>query len=62
MFREGTEMDPNTTLRLLRNALTIAQTGSGLERQNALEEIAEYAAALDLWLSRGGFLPDGWTR
>jgi len=55
-------MDPNTTLRLLRNALTIAQTGSGLERQNALEEIAEYAAALDLWLSRGGFLPDGWTR
>lgn len=56
-------MDPNETLRLLR--LTIAQMrvdeNPDIRKAHA-DEIAEYAEALDDWLSCGGFLPAAWAR
>lgn len=44
-------MDPNETLRLLREALL----------DEDAEMTAECAQTLDEWLSKGGFLPDAWT-
>lgn len=43
-------MDPNKALENLREAL----------KSGEHEESAEAAAALDEWLSKGGFLPDAW--
>jgi hypothetical protein len=43
-------MDPNETLRLMRDALA----------EGDLETVAEMAEALDGWISTGGFLPDAW--
>lgn len=54
-------MDPNEALRLLR--LTIKQMrvdeDPGVRAAHAAE-IAEYAEALDEWLSKGGFMPADW--
>lgn len=54
-------MDPNETLRLLR--LTIKQMGVDTDpdiRAAHADEIAEYFAALDRWITEGGFLPREW--
>lgn len=56
-------MDPNETLRLLR--LTIKQYHVDTDpfvRAAHGREIAEYFESLDEWISKGGFLPDAWTR
>lgn len=44
-------MDPNATLNALRELLA-GDDG----------EVAETFAALDEWLSNGGFLPDDWRK
>lgn len=58
-------MDVNATLARIR-VLTGWFLDSDHERSgdfisNALE-LAELNAALDEWLSRGGFVPDAWKR
>ena len=54
-------MDPDETLRLLR--LTIKQmrvdTDPAIRKAHA-DEVAEYAEALDGWITGGGFLPKDW--
>lgn len=68
-------MDPNETLRMVRNyverinrlrdAATESDLRTALESESTEEmafAIAEYAEALDEWLSRGGFLPEAWER
>jgi len=61
-------MDPNATLARLREAIADAEramdpeSGSNDAEHESLSEITELAAALDEWLSRGGFLPDAWQQ
>jgi hypothetical protein len=57
-------MDPNATLERMRAAQHSLRTrqASDPDHVQAFSEIADCAEALDGWLSRGGFLPDAWTR
>lgn len=55
-------MDPDTALRELRAALAAVED-AGPDRDEeitALRQVAEYAQALDGWISAGGFLPSLW--
>ena len=53
-------MDPNETLAQMRAAIeTFWATDGSTE---SADDVAVYAAALDQWLSRGGFLPTAWSR
>lgn len=56
-------MDPNETLKRLRDALKVALGGNGdtIEEDRAAYDAAEAAQALDEWLSAAGFLPDAWS-
>lgn len=54
-------MDPNETLRLLRETATLVLTDSGKDRADSVR-LAELAEALDGWISKGGFLPAAWAR
>jgi hypothetical protein len=55
-------MDPNETLRLLREraANVIRQADEGLDNPEACFDLAEAFQNLDEWISKGGFLPDAW--
>jgi hypothetical protein len=56
-------MDPNETLRLLREAITgydEAALSSADAANAAAERIIELFEALDGWLSKGGFAPADW--
>jgi len=57
-------MDPNTTYGWIKEAWVRfdAAAGDAPEQGNIAREIHDYYAALDQWLSRGGFLPDAWQR
>jgi acyl-CoA reductase-like NAD-dependent aldehyde dehydrogenase len=59
-------MDPNETLRVLREAVAYWQdmpsNASDAWRREVADAMAEHAEALDAWLTRGGFLPDAWRR
>lgn len=64
-------MDPDANLeeqrriqeRLDRSRLDDYPSDTILELQNNdLNRLAQLAAALDEWLSRGGFLPKAWLR
>jgi hypothetical protein len=50
-------MDPNATLRKLRELVMRVQGGTGRVDP---EEFAELVEALDGWLTSGGFLPEAW--
>ena len=50
-------MDPNETLRLLRETALHCENDEGCRG-----ELANAALALDGWLSKGGFLPKAWAR
>lgn len=57
-------MDPNATLRLLRDAINRSVI-AGMRRDredetDALLDIREHVENLDRWLKGGGFLPDDW--
>lgn len=54
-------MDPNATLTELR-ALTAANQDREFVSDHVCARIIELTAALDEWLSRGGFLPTAWER
>ncbi len=52
-------MDPNETLRLLRDDIK----SWNVDRDSADADLmAERFIALDEWLSEGGFLPTEWKR
>lgn len=57
-------MDPNETLRVLREAVEKWQdmptNTDPAWRREVGDAMAEHAEALDAWLTRGGFLPDAW--
>lgn len=59
-------MDPNATLDLVRVSLAslaeTARNNSDPELAGEVEELEDAFAALDAWLSRGGFLPRDWER
>jgi hypothetical protein len=57
-------MDPNATLARLRHMVESVQGGAYRESEAVanLDELTELVAALDGWLSRGGFLPSDWER
>lgn len=64
-------MDPNTSLAELRRraARLIDELSNGDAPDEKSEyiyseayELAELVEALDQWLSRGGFLPEGWRQ
>lgn len=50
-------MDPNETLRRLRDFVAEALEGKGFS-----SEAAELFEALDQWLTKGGSPPDDWAR
>jgi hypothetical protein len=58
-------MDPNEALSNLRAAAERVNASLDAEQpvdEDDARELADAAQALDGWLSRGGFLPDGWKR
>jgi hypothetical protein len=63
---ERDTMNPNETLRLMREAMqTYLQGEATRDREvmaDAASDLYTHAAALDTWLSRGGFLPDAWRQ
>lgn len=48
-------MDVNATLAEIRALVRAEESGEG-----DATRLAELVAALDAWLTRGGFLPDEW--
>lgn len=56
-------MDPNETLKRLRNILNTWDEWGILEAdaEDALNNVTELFYALDDWLSQGGFRPDDWS-
>jgi hypothetical protein len=66
-------MEPNASLQRLRAALAIliprrqslieALGGHAYDyKHDELDELIDAAAELDVWLSKGGWLPDAWAR
>jgi hypothetical protein len=61
-------MDPDEALRQLRAAIEAYHAAVGPDadrdanREAAACSMAEHAAALDRWLSAGGFLPTAWVQ
>jgi hypothetical protein len=61
-------MDPNATLQTLRDFAERYADGCpdvnhvDCDHADQLTEIAEAVNALDVWISRGGFLPSDWQR
>jgi hypothetical protein len=61
-------MDPNSALRELRVALSILlprrarliTLAPDAYKRDELDDLIDAAAALDAWLSKGGWLPDAW--
>lgn len=49
-------MDPNATLRELRNLIE-----SDGDPEFTFDRVADLFFALDGWISSGGFLPSSWT-
>ena len=55
-------MDPNTMLTDLRRLAARVWQASPAELEVRALELAEKVESLDLWLTRGGFLPTAWER
>ena len=51
-------MDPNATLKRIRQIIAEGDDGS----ESLTEELPELVEALDEWLSKGGFLPLEWAK
>lgn len=54
-------MDPNETLKLLREATTEVLTDNG-KVPDVAQRMAELVEALDGWLKKGGALPTAWAK
>jgi hypothetical protein len=55
-------MDPNETLRQLRDLMVKLETGWDHFSEDDVDELVEKWKALDEWLSSGGFHPREWKR
>ncbi|MFI6867593.1 hypothetical protein [Nocardia sp. NPDC050406] len=61
-------MDPNTALTRIReliieaDALSASLCHDDSEVHSILYDLTEAVEGLDRWISRGGFLPECWTR
>lgn len=54
-------MDPNATLTRIRQLLDDGYGSRALlGDEGFIAELTEHVQAMDDWLSRGGFLPEGW--
>lgn len=53
-------MDPNKTLKILRELVANILTSS--EDTGNEFKVAEYFEALDHWIVNGGFLPTAWQK
>jgi hypothetical protein len=61
-------MEPNEALRELRVALSIllprrarlVTLARDAYKRDELDDLIDAAAALDAWISKGGWLPDAW--
>lgn len=51
-------MDPNETLKRIREEVALYNQGARLDEHNLIEHFE----ALDEWLSKGGALPKEWER
>jgi len=51
-------MDPNETLKVLREM--VARVFADDNADDNATELAETFDNLDNWITRGGFLPEGW--
>lgn len=63
LIEEKKTMDPNETLRKLREIVddTLTSVARG-KRFSKIDEMADLFHALDEWLAKGGFPPDAWGR
>jgi hypothetical protein len=57
-------MDPNALLEGMREltSTNLFEIGGAWEVAGHVQAMADQWAALDEWLSNGGFLPDDWKR
>ena len=53
-------MDPNATLKEIREQVRLSYAEEGFEAFDGLR-LAELCGVLDEWLTRGGFLPKDWN-
>lgn len=54
-------MDPNATLRSIRNMIDdYFSDPDGTNHVVVLFDLADHVEALDEWITAGGFLPDAW--
>lgn len=56
-------MDPNATLKAIRGLIDYLNDTPDAELPNvgrSVRELVEYAAALDAWITNGGYLPTDW--
>jgi hypothetical protein len=53
-------MDPNETLRALRELVEQVYGDDEGDVNDQLEDFAGYFESLDGWISKGGFLPRDW--
>lgn len=53
-------MDPDETLRIIRERVTEWYSGDGNSVEIAAD-LVEHLAVLDEWLSKGGFKPQAWN-
>lgn len=54
-------MDPNATLKDMRELANLIVTGEASDPVAAMDELAELVLALDGWIVQGGFLPSRWA-
>jgi hypothetical protein len=59
---KGARLDPNQTLKEIRDIVGESERKGATPTQEQAERLVELAAALDRWLSSGGFLPRAWQR
>jgi hypothetical protein len=58
-------MDPDANLAEMRRIIARARERTDYDAVNDaidLDRLADLAEALDEWLSRGGFLPEAWSK
>jgi len=58
-------VDPNETLKMLRNMVKYhidGETTDWTEAVCTLQEISETFDELDKWITNGGFFPEDWVR
>lgn len=59
----GKKMDPNETLKRLREIVSEFREDSDGEMDlDAMSDMVDHFEALDEWIAKGGFLPKAWNQ